>query len=42
MSLMSPIPGLSGAVLSFFSFRLFPACFVSVAHNIVALQSERE
>ena len=42
MSLMSPIPGLSGAVPSFFSFSLFIACFVLVAHNIVALQSEKE
>ena len=38
MSLMSPMPGLSGAVPSFFSFSLFIACFVLVAHNIVALQ----
>ena len=42
MSLMSPIAGLSGAVPSFFSFSLFLACIVLVAHNIVQLQSERE
>ena len=42
MSLTSPILGLSGAVSSFFSFSLFIACIVLVAHNIVQLQSERE
>ena len=42
MSLMSPIPGLSGAVRSFSSFSIFIACVVLVAHNIVQLQSERE
>ena len=42
MSLMSPIPELSGAVPSFSSFSLFIACIVLVAHNIVQLQSERE
>ena len=42
MSLMSPIPGLSGAVPSFSSFSLFIACIVLVAHNIVELQSDRE
>ena len=42
MSLMSPILGLSGAVSSFFSFSLFIACIVLVAHNIVQLHSERE
>ena len=42
MSLMSPIPGLSGAVPSFSSFSLFIACIVLVSHNIVQLQSERE
>ena len=42
MSLMSPILGLSGAVPSFFSFSLFLACIVLVAHNIVQLQFERE
>ena len=41
MSLMSPILGLSGAVRRFFSFSLFIACIVLVAHNIVQLQSER-
>ena len=38
MSLMSPIPGLSGVVPSFFSFSLFIACCVLVTHNIVTLQ----
>ena len=42
MSLMSPILGLSGAVPRFFSFSLFIACIVLVAHNIVQLRSERE
>ena len=42
MSLMSPILGLSGTVPRFFSFRLFIACIVLVAHNIVQMQSERE
>ena len=42
MSLMSSILGLSGAVSSFFSFSLFIACTVSVAHKIVELQSDRE
>ena len=42
MSLMSPILGLSGAAPSFFSFSLFIACFVLVAHNLVELQSDRE
>ena len=42
MSLTSSILRLSGAVSSFFSFSLFIACIVSVAHNIVQLQSERE
>ena len=42
MSWASPILGLSGAVSSFFSFNLFIACIVSVAHNIIQLQSERE
>ena len=41
MLLMSPKLGLSGAVPTFFSFSLFIACFVLVAHNIVELQSER-
>ena len=41
MSLMSPILGSSGAVPRFFSFSLFIACIVLVAHNIVQLQSER-
>ena len=41
-SLMLPILGLSGAVPRFFSFSLFIACIVLVAHNIVQLQSERE
>ena len=42
MSLASPILGLSGAVSRFFSVRLFIACIVLVAHNIVEIQSERE
>ena len=42
MSLMSPTPGLSGAVPSFSSFSLFIACIVLVAQIIVQLQSERE
>ena len=42
MSLMSPILMLSGAVPGFFSFSLFIACIVLVAHNIVELQSDRE
>ena len=42
MSLRSPILGWSGTVPRFFSFSLFIACFVLVAHNIVQLQSERE
>ena len=42
MSLMSPIPGLSGTVPVFFSFSLFIACIVLVAHNIVELQSDGE
>ena len=42
MSLTSPILGLSGAASSFFSFSLFIACIVLVAHNIVELQSDRE
>ena len=42
MSLTSPILGSSGAVSSFSSFSLFPACIVLVAHNIVELQSDRE
>ena len=42
MSLMSPIPGLSGAVPSCSSFSLFSACIVLVAHNIVQLQFERQ
>ena len=42
MSLTSPILGLSGAVSSFFSFSLFIACIVLVAHIIVELQSDRE
>ena len=42
MSLTSPILGLSGAVSSLFSFSLFIACIVLVAHNIVELQSDRE
>ena len=33
---------LSGAVPRFFSFSLFIACIVSVAHSFVELQSERE
>ena len=41
MSLMSPILWLSGAVPRFFSFSLFLACIVIVAHNTVQLQSER-
>ena len=41
ISLMSPKLGFSGAVPSFFSFSLFIACIVLVAHNIVELQSER-
>ena len=41
-SLMSPIPGLSGAVPSFSSFSVFIACIVLVAHKIVELQSDRE
>ena len=41
MSLMSPILGLSGANPRFFSFSLFIACIVLVAHSIVQLQSER-
>ena len=41
ISLMLPILGLSGAVPRFFSFSLFIACIVLVAHNIVKLQSER-
>ena len=41
MSLMSPILWLYGTVPRFFSFSLFIACIVSVAHNIVQLQSER-
>ena len=42
MSLMLPILGLSGAVPRFFSFSLFIACIVLVAHNIVEFQSERD
>ena len=42
MSLMSPILGLSGTFPRFFSFNLFIACIVLVAHYIVQLQSERE
>ena len=42
MSLMSPILGLSGTVPRFFSFSLFIACIVLVAHTIVQLQSARE
>ena len=42
MSLTSPILGLSSAVSSFFSFSLFFACIVLVAHNIVELQSDKE
>ena len=42
MSLTLPILGLSGAVSSVFSFSLFIACIVLVAHNIIQLQSERE
>ena len=34
--------GLSGAISSFFSFSLFIACIILVAHNIVELQSDRE
>ena len=34
--------GLSGTNSSFFSFSLFIACIVLVAHNIVELQSDRE
>ena len=41
-SLMSPIPGLSGAVPSFSSFSLLIACIALVAHNIVQLQSKRK
>ena len=41
MSLMLPILGLSGAVPRFFSFSLFIACIVLVAHNIIELHSER-
>ena len=33
---------LSGAISSFFSFSLFIACSVLVAHNIVELQSDGE
>ena len=42
ISLTSPMLGLSGAVSSFFSFSLFIACIVLVAHNIVELQSDRK
>ena len=42
MSLMLPILWLYGAVPRFFPFNLFIACIVSVAHNFVDLQSERE
>ena len=42
MSLMSPILGLSGAVPRFFSFSLFLACIVLIAHIFVELKSERE
>ena len=42
MSLTSPILGLSGAVSGFFSFSLFIACIVLIAHKIVELQSDRE
>ena len=42
MSLMSPILWLYGAVPRLFSFNLFIACIVSVRHNFVELQSERE
>ena len=42
MSLMSPILSLYRAVPRFFPFNLFIACIVSVAHNFVELQSERE
>ena len=41
MSLMSPILGLSGAVLRFFSFSQSIDCIVLVAHKIVELQSGR-
>ena len=42
MSLMSPILWFSGAVPRFFSFSLFIACIVLVAHNTVEMHSERE
>ena len=42
MLLTSPILGFSGAVSSFFSFSLFIACIVLVAHKIVELHSDRE
>ena len=41
MSLMLPILGLSGVVPGFFSFSLFIACIVLVAHNTVELQPDR-
>ena len=39
---MSPILWLYGAVPRFLPFNIFIACIVSVAHNIVELQSDRE
>ena len=42
MSLMSPILGLSGAFHRFFSFSLFIACIVLIAHIFVELKSEME